>query len=645
MHGNISISVLSADSISFLQPAQFICWSRKILCVLLLSFLSVLATSGQSFAQSCSLSVVDSVNSELSNSGASGLDVLEIDFDNGGAITCTAAGGNANTAFNDRAEISHCQTENSTDLCFVVDKYTAITAANITGPGLAAGGVSPADDNQIDLSAGTYTVLMTVTGVVVSFSFTIIELDPDDQRLASQAISINVGAASAVIIANTTDGSEPATNGQLTVSQDIVSTTDTVIAYSVTGTATPGTDYTTLSGTATIPSGTLSTVIDVAVLDDNDIEGDETVIVTLDSITSGTATLGATLTATNTISDEDSGINNQVAQAFASQTHNFVARRMTLLSGNSPTMYRTQFDGKCSDNGKHGFVSASGDGDQTMGFFALTSGSQNCVDQVDPFVWAEGQFAIFDDEQGLDSIASTTGDFFVGYAGVTIPINPDLNIGVMGQIDWFEDRMESGLGEASGTGWAIGTFLSTQFLDGMQFDARAMWGQSENNATQTVFGTNYSGDFNTDRWLIEAILSGKTSFKDFTIRPSARVFYMEEDWGLYSVTDGNRSVVVPEGHAAIGTLSSKFEVSYIQEYRKIAIEPYASAEMTWVFEDPGIYNAAGVLQVNNALSGTVAVGINLSNENSSIRLEATYGGLGSGGLESLGGTFSFSHKF
>ena len=131
--------------------------TKNIVCAFV-EFLSVLVTSGQSFAQSCSLSVVDSVNSELSNPGASGLDVLEIDFDNGGAITCTAAGGNANTAFNDRAEISHCQTANPTDLCFVVDKATAITAVNISGPGLAAGGVSPADDNQIDLSAGTYTV-------------------------------------------------------------------------------------------------------------------------------------------------------------------------------------------------------------------------------------------------------------------------------------------------------------------------------------------------------------------------------------------------------------------------------------------------------------------------------------------------------
>src|SRR4029453_13863905 len=90
-----------------------------------------------------------------------------------------------------------------------------------------------------------------------------------------------------------------------------VSSTDTVISYTVqvASTATAGTDYTTLSGTVTILAGQTSAVIDVTgIVDDSIVEGDETVVVKLGSVTSGDPqiTIGATDTATVTIFDNDS---------------------------------------------------------------------------------------------------------------------------------------------------------------------------------------------------------------------------------------------------------------------------------------------------------------------------------------------------
>ncbi len=67
-----------------------------------------------------------------------------------------------------------------------------------------------------------------------------------------------------------------------------------------------GTDYTALSGTVTIIAGATTATISIPVSDDAIVEAPETVIVTLGSITSGLATLGGTLTATNTIADNDS---------------------------------------------------------------------------------------------------------------------------------------------------------------------------------------------------------------------------------------------------------------------------------------------------------------------------------------------------
>ncbi|MDV7188625.1 Calx-beta domain-containing protein, partial [Lutibacter sp. TH_r2] len=64
---------------------------------------------------------------------------------------------------------------------------------------------------------------------------------------------------------------------------DVTSTTATTVTYEVStsSTATAGDDYTTLTGSVVIPAGQNSALIPVEVLDDLELEGDETVIVTL----------------------------------------------------------------------------------------------------------------------------------------------------------------------------------------------------------------------------------------------------------------------------------------------------------------------------------------------------------------------------
>ena len=110
---------------------------------------------------------------------------------------------------------------------------------------------------------------------------------------ANDADSITItddGDSAVVSIATTANGSEePLDDGLFTVTMTAVSSTDTVISYTVGGTATAGDDYTALSGTVTIPAGATSATIPVLVINDTDLEGLETVEVTLDMIDSGDA--------------------------------------------------------------------------------------------------------------------------------------------------------------------------------------------------------------------------------------------------------------------------------------------------------------------------------------------------------------------
>ena len=84
-----------------------------------------------------------------------------------------------------------------------------------------------------------------------------------------------------VRIQSTANASEPNTNGSF----QVVRTGDTAnaltVQYSIAGTASSGIDYTALSGSIIIPSGSSTAIIPVTVLDDLIIEATESVIVTI----------------------------------------------------------------------------------------------------------------------------------------------------------------------------------------------------------------------------------------------------------------------------------------------------------------------------------------------------------------------------
>ncbi|MEL6159317.1 MAG: malectin domain-containing carbohydrate-binding protein [Cyanobacteria bacterium J06627_32] len=130
--------------------------------------------------------------------------------------------------------------------------------------------------------------------------------DDDD----TTATLIPTGESKVVSIATVAGGAEPAVNGQFQVSLSAATTTDTVIVYSVSGSASAGSDYIPLSGTVTVPAGELEATIDVAVLDDGAFDPDETVIVTLDSVTTVNSgvQIGTNNVATVTIADDETAI-------------------------------------------------------------------------------------------------------------------------------------------------------------------------------------------------------------------------------------------------------------------------------------------------------------------------------------------------
>ncbi|WP_170114188.1 Calx-beta domain-containing protein, partial [Kangiella spongicola] len=175
------------------------------------------------------------------------------------------------------------------------DDYTALTGTVTipAGDTTATVDVAVVDDNIVENDETVILTLSTTSDGTIDAgnNQATVTIADDDDLVVS-------------ISANDPTAAEPADNGQFTVSLTNTSSTDTTVTYVVAGTATATDDYTPLSGTVVVPAGSLSATVDVLVVDDNLVEVDETVVVTLDTTSTGTID-AANDDATVTISDDD----------------------------------------------------------------------------------------------------------------------------------------------------------------------------------------------------------------------------------------------------------------------------------------------------------------------------------------------------
>ncbi|WP_236615673.1 beta strand repeat-containing protein [Rhodopirellula europaea] len=215
-----------------------------------------------------------------------------------------------------------------------VDGDVVVDLATVDGTTIEAITGAVGDDDfdlsttQVTLNAGnSYSALVTVTlnddSVVEGdetftlgvsgITATIVDTSDIDSSDTGLGTITNTDTSELSVSASLPNAAEPSTDGEFTFSLTNPSSTDTTFTYQISGTATAGSDYGTLTGTEMIPAGDLFVEVTVDVLDDNIIEPDETVIVDLDTITVGAIGFigidpdAADQTATVNIDSEDFG--------------------------------------------------------------------------------------------------------------------------------------------------------------------------------------------------------------------------------------------------------------------------------------------------------------------------------------------------
>ena len=102
----------------------------------------------------------------------------------------------------------------------------------------------------------------------------------------------------------------PPDTGTFTVSRTGSTTTALTVYYTVSGTATTGSDYTALPGSVTIPAGSSSATITVTPINDTTVENPEAVVVTVSA--NANYTVGSPSSATVTITSDDGGGSTQL---------------------------------------------------------------------------------------------------------------------------------------------------------------------------------------------------------------------------------------------------------------------------------------------------------------------------------------------
>jgi hypothetical protein len=177
----------------------------------------------------------------------------------------------------------------------------------------ASGGTTP----YIFTSTGTLPSGLTLSsgGVlsgtpteIGSFTFTVIATDANGCT-GSQGYTVAVGSAGRLQFSDPTYSiNESGPTATITVTRTIGTNGTVSVKFTAgNGTATVGSDYAMTTGTLTFDSGETSKSFTVPILDDNIVEGDETVNLTLSDPTGG-ATLGSQKTAVLTIIDNDTSL-------------------------------------------------------------------------------------------------------------------------------------------------------------------------------------------------------------------------------------------------------------------------------------------------------------------------------------------------
>ncbi|WP_332913918.1 Ig-like domain-containing protein [Algoriphagus boritolerans] len=139
---------------------------------------------------------------------------------------------------------------------------------------------------------------------ILTLTVTITEASGNEGEEVSDTVEKRLPAVLTISV-KTQAGENNLANGEFEIVTDNLFAANTTVTIQVEGTANPGSDYQALGTSFDFPGNTPSVLLPVSIIDDFNVEGEETIILTLTGTDNDLVTIGTPSAATITITDND----------------------------------------------------------------------------------------------------------------------------------------------------------------------------------------------------------------------------------------------------------------------------------------------------------------------------------------------------
>ena len=221
---------------------------------------------------------------------------------------------------------------------------------------------------------------------------------------------------------------------------------------------------------------------------------------------------------------------------------------------------------------------------------------------------------------------------WAGYLGAHYFVNPNLLVGAMAQVDWAEQSNDRHGTSTDGLGWMAGPYVAAKHPGfDLYFDARAAWGQSDNDISAKVA----TGSFETDRWLVSATISGKMRKDRWMISPAVSLFYFEE---VQNASTDSLSNVIGAQTFSQGELRFGPKISYGLDLENgWTVIPSFAAKGLWSFASEIGSSQKGIIN-DGDLRARLDAGFDIRRvDGIKFQLDGFYDGIGQTNYETYGG--------
>ncbi|WP_300554101.1 Ig-like domain-containing protein [Maricaulis sp.] len=485
----------------------------------------------------------------------------------------------------------------------------------------------------LDLAPGTYSANITITEVVPSGQEGgLAKANTLDTIVIPVTITLEPREGSLTIVATTAPSI--AGEGSFSYASDITAVNGLTLNTS-NGTASSA-GFTVLRGTYAISQAANAEWDLSAITCTGDTDGGNVV-----DLANGTITID--LDPEETMVCTFANVRNEayIQEVTLSAIRSFMAARADQILTNSPRLAQRMRSGDEATTPNH-FSADFRDGRFQANFStslnAIRAANEKSMPQSDVLaannqggvgstdIWFQATYSSVDDNRaGLDA----ESDFGIYYLGADMMVSEDVMIGALIQWDTAETVTGALRSRVEGDGWMAGPYMVARLSENLYFDARGAYGQSENQVNP--IGT-YWDDFETDRWLLEANLTGDYFSGGWRISPEIGLAYFTEEQSAYTDSLG---FTIPSQDITIGRLNFGPEFAYRMDNPNGGyFEPYVRVNGVWDYDDADVYNSNGVLTSLGDFRADARLGFNAELSNGGILSgEVSVQGLGESDLE------------